>query len=180
MKTCLHGCASLLLLIALDVLPLSAQEKTAPPTATTTGPCSVKAEYKQFDFWVGEWDVTDKEKKVATSSIQRIVDGCIVFENYFQLDGYTGKSFNFFDAALKKWRQTWVDRSGNVSEFVGEYKEGALRFEGESHRNDGSKVLRRMTIFDQGPERVRQYSERSVDGGKTWSVTYDFIYVRKK
>lgn len=73
-----------------------------------------------------------------------------------------------------------MDRSGNVSEFVGEYKEGAMRFEGESHRNDGSKVLRRMTIFDEGPDRVRQHSERSVDGGKTWSVVYDFIYTRKK
>lgn len=80
------------------------------------------------------------------------------------MDGYTGKSFNFFDAALNKCGRQ--DRFGNVSEFVGEYKEGALRFEGESHRNDESRVLRRMIIFDQGPDRVRQYSERSDDGGK--------------
>lgn len=79
MNTYLQVCASLLLLIALDVPPLSAQERTAPRIATTTGPCSVKAEYKQFDFWLREWDVTDKEKKIATSSIQKIVGGCIVF-----------------------------------------------------------------------------------------------------
>jgi hypothetical protein len=27
---------------------------------------------------------------------------------------------------------------------------------------------------------VRQFSQRSEDGGKTWSVEYDFTYFRKK
>lgn len=66
-----------------------------------------------------------------------------------------------------------------MSEFAGEYKDGAMRYEGETHRQSGAKVLRRMIVYDLGPDRVRQYSERSTDGGKTWGVAYDFIYVRK-
>jgi hypothetical protein len=151
-----------------------------PNDDAKTSPCVFNQEHRQFDFWVGEWDVMNKDKKIATSSIQRIVSDCIIFENYSQQDGYTGKSFNFYDAALGKWRQTWVDRMGSVSEFVGEVKDNAMRFEGETHRRDGVKVLRRMTLFNLGAERVRQYSERSLDGGKTWSVAYDFTYLRRK
>ena len=143
-------------------------------------PCVYQPEYKQFDFWVGEWVVTSDGQQVATSSIQRIVDGCIIYENYTQADGFTGKSFNFFDASLRRWRQTWVDGTGRVSEFVGEYKDGAMRYEGESHLQDGTKILRRMTLFNLAPDRVRQFSQASADGGQTWTVTYDFIYTRNK
>jgi len=178
-----YGWACLLLLAGFAASPALAQTQvTQPPAAAAPriSPCPAKAEYKQFDFWTGEWDVTEKEEKIAVSRIERIVNSCIIFENYTQGDGYTGKSFNFYDATLGKWRQTWVDGFGNVSEFVGEYKDNAMRFEGESHLSDGRKVLRRMTLFNLGPDRVRQYSERSTDGGKTWSVNYDFVYRRKK
>jgi tetratricopeptide (TPR) repeat protein len=144
-----------------------------------SNPCAYQEEYRQFDFWVGEWMVTSDGQEVATSSIQRIVKSCIIFENYTQADGFVGKSFNFFDANLHKWRQTWVDGTGRVSEFVGEYKDGAIRFEGESHLQDGTKVLRRMMLFDLGKDRVRQFSEASTDEGKTWHATYDFIYTRR-
>jgi hypothetical protein len=143
-------------------------------------PCLNQPEYKALDFLVGEWAVTSDGQRVADSSIQRIVDGCIIFENYSQMDGFTGKSFNFFDATLHRWRQTWVDGAGRASEFSGEYKDGAMRFEGESHLQDGTKVLRHMTIFNLDPAHVRQLSEASTDDGKTWHVTYDFLYTRSK
>ena len=143
-------------------------------------PCESQTQHRQFDFWIGEWNVKSQNTKVAESSIQRIIGGCVLYENYSQADGFTGKSFNFYDSTLKKWRQTWVDSGGNVSEFVGEFKDGSLHYEGESHRQDGSRVLRKMIFYNLGPDRVRQYSERSTDGGKTWNVAYDFTYERKK
>jgi len=39
-------------------------------TATRT-PCESIPQYKQFDFWIGEWDVTAEGRKVGDSSIQR-------------------------------------------------------------------------------------------------------------
>ena len=133
---------------------------------------------RQFDFWIGVWDVTDSGKVIAASTEELTVDSCMLIENYFESDGYTGKSINFFDPYLKKWRQTWVDCQGNVSEFVGEFRDGAMRFEGESHRA-GKKIFRRLTFFNLGPDRVRQYSEASLDGIK-WHVNYDYLYIRKK
>ncbi|NUM79276.1 hypothetical protein HUU42_00620 [bacterium] len=135
---------------------------------------------RQFDFWVGEWDVTDSGQVIATSIEQFLEDSSIIMENYSQKDGYTGKSINFYDRYLKKWRQTWVDRVGNVSEFTGEYRDGAMVFEGESHRANGKKILRKMIFYNLGYDKIRQYSEMSLDNGKTWQIAYDFIYVRKR
>jgi hypothetical protein len=70
-------------------------------------------------------------------------------------------------------------RTGRISEFSGEYKEGAMRFEGESHLSDRRRVLRRMTLFNLDGEHVRQFSRVSFDDGKTWSVNDDFTYTRK-
>jgi hypothetical protein len=149
------------------------------PVPAPTQPCPAKAEYRQLDFWLGEWSVLDRGKEIARSTIRKMTGGCVILETYVQPDGYTGRSINFFDPTLRKWRQTWVDSAANVSEFVGEYRETAMRFEGESHRSGGETVLRRMTLFDLGNGDVRQFSERSVDGGGSWSTGYDFLYVKR-
>ena len=120
-----------------------------------------------MDFWAGEWDVTAQGRSVASSRIERVVGDCVVFENYAQPDGYQGRSINFYDASLGRWRQTWADSAGGAGEFTGVYRDGAMRFEGETHLADGRKIMRRMTVLKLGPGRVRQHSERSADGGKT-------------
>jgi hypothetical protein len=142
-------------------------------------PCESRPESRQFDFWLGEWTVTSEGQPAATSRIEKAASGCVIVENYAQADGFSGTSINFFDPLLRKWRQTWADSAGNASEFSGEYREKAMRFEGETHRGD-KRILRRMTLFDLGNGEVRQYSELSRDDGKTWGPHYDFRYARKK
>ena len=95
-------------------------------------------ENQQFDFWLGEWDVFSEEKLIASSRIEKIVNGHIILENYEQ-EGYSGKSINYYDSYLKKWRQNWVDSVGTVGDFTGECKDDIMRFEGESHLKDGRK-----------------------------------------
>jgi len=56
-------------------------------------PCATP-EHRQFDFWLGEWEVFANGQKIANSSIQLILDDCVVFENYAALRGYAGKSFS--------------------------------------------------------------------------------------
>src|SRR5262249_14839247 len=145
-----------------------------PDTAKSSDPCAERSEHRQLDFWIGEWDVYEDGKKVATSSIERLPGSCAILEAYSDDDGYTGKSINFFDGVLKKWRQTWVDRFGTVSEFTGELRSGAMQLEGLTHTKDGKTVLRKMTLTPTEPDKVRQYSERSSDSGATWSLAYDY------
>ncbi|HEX8493813.1 MAG TPA: tetratricopeptide repeat protein [Pyrinomonadaceae bacterium] len=145
-----------------------------------TKPCLHKAEHRQFDFWIGEWDVQANGQQAGTNSVQRILDGCVLFENWTSARGGTGKSFNFYNAATRKWQQTWVDSTGSVLELAGEYKEKTIQFSGETRQADGSKLLHRLTFFDLSPERVRQFWEQSTDNGKTWTVAFDGMYIRKK
>lgn len=146
--------------------------------ATLASPCTEAPEWQQLDFWLGHWNVLDGDSLVGTNQITRDTAGCIVHESYSQGDGYTGRSVNFFDPVTKRWRQTWVDCVGNVTEFTGEYRDGAMRFEGESHRAGGQRILRHMTLFNNADGSVRQYSRQSKDGGETWTDAYDFTYVR--
>ncbi|MEN3330774.1 MAG: hypothetical protein V7641_139 [Blastocatellia bacterium] len=145
-------------------------------------PCEALPEHKQFDFWVGVWNVEDTQgNAVAKNIVERLEDGCLLLENWTGLQGGTGKSINFYDATAHKWRQTWVSSTGNVNEYQGEFKDGAIRFEGTlSGRGGNTNALLRLTFFKLGPDKVRQFSESSADGGKTWNVNYDFIYVRQK
>jgi tetratricopeptide (TPR) repeat protein len=136
--------------------------------------------YREFDFWVGEWDVTSQGQHVATSRIERLVDGCLILENYAQIDGFSGKSMNFYDATLSKWRQVWADSSGSMSEYAGEVRDNAMHYRGAWHKGDGSEILSRMTFFNLGPTQVRQLGEQSTDGGATWQVAYDLLYTRQR
>ena len=134
----------------------------------------------QFDFWLGAWDVFSEEKLIASSRIEKIVNGQIIIENYQQPDGYSGKSINYYDGHLKKWRQNWVDVNGTVGDFSGECKDNIMRFDGESHLRDGRKILRLMIVSRSSENEVRQYSERSDDDGQSWKVAYNFTYRRKQ
>jgi hypothetical protein len=146
-------------------------EKNAHPC--DTGP------FRDFDFWIGEWDVTAAGVTAGTSSIQQILNQCVIQENYTGQGGYSGKSFNIYDTGSKEWRQFWVDNGGSLVEFHGRYDDGKLEYHADTVQPDGTHVQRRM-IFVRMPEgNVRQYSEQSSDGGKKWSLEYDLLYTRK-
>ncbi|MBX7218628.1 MAG: hypothetical protein K1Y36_01665 [Blastocatellia bacterium] len=166
--------------LTLCSVPSPVFPQTAPSVQSQPSkPCQSKPEARQLDFWLGEWVVTTDGQEIAVSSIQNIIDGCVIFENYTEKDGFNGKSFNFYDAHLGKWRQTWVDHTGRICDFVGEVKDGEMRYDGFTYLPDGKKMLRRMTITPLTANKVRQKVVRSLDDGKTWVPAYDFVYVRK-
>jgi tetratricopeptide (TPR) repeat protein len=142
-------------------------------------PCH-EGPYRQFDFWVGEWDVhTAQGFKVGTSSVQLILDRCVVFENWTDTRGGAGKSFNIYNGATRKWHQTWVSDKGWLTEFAGNFADGAMRFETHSANPAGQAAHRRLSFTLLPDGRVRQFSERTTDGGESWAVDYDFYYTRK-
>ncbi len=143
-------------------------------------PCKYMPEAKQFDFWVGEWDVQANGRSLGTNVIQRLEEGCLIMENWTGAGGSTGKSMNFYNPVLKKWRQTYMSNNQVVWEMSGEYKDGAMRYEGEVIPPNGTKTLTRVVFYNQGPDKLRHTEDDSTDGGKTWTNVWDAIYVRKK
>jgi tetratricopeptide (TPR) repeat protein len=143
-------------------------------------PCMFLSEARQFDFWIGDWDVFNPAgQKVGTNSIQMFAGGCGVLENWTSAAGGDGKSLNYYDANTQKWYQYWIGIDGGALRYAGNFGENAMRFEGETNPN-GKKILQKLTFFKLDENTVRQLAESSTDEGKTWTVNYDFKYVRKK
>jgi tetratricopeptide (TPR) repeat protein len=143
-------------------------------------PCMFLAEARQFDFWVGDWEVFNPAgQKVGTNTIQMFAGGCGVLENWTNAGGSDGKSINYYDASAGKWFQNWIGTDGSALRYAGNFKENAMRFEGETVAG-GKKLRQKLTFFKLDENTVRQLAESSADDGKTWTVNYDFKYVRKK
>lgn len=160
------------------VVPLSV---TAQPTAIESRPCQESPGYRAMDFWKGEWEVESAQGNPAgTSTIELILDGCIILENWTGKNGYAGKSFNLFHRDSSKWEQIWVDNQGQVTRYEGDAKDGNIYYRTARVGPDGKKVLVKMTFFPKGADQVRQLGENSSDGGVTWTVEYDLFYKRKK
>ena len=144
-------------------------------------PCLYSAEARQFDFWIGEWDVFNPQgQKAGTSVIQQVAEGCGILENWTDRFGSTGKSLNFYDSISQKWNQSWIGPMGGATRYAGTYRDGAMRFEAEPVATNGVNTIRRLTFFNLDANTVRQFAEQSTDDGKSWTVSYDFKYVRRK
>ena len=148
-------------------------------------PCMIDPHNREFDFWVGEWNayITGTNILAGHSVIQKASGDCMILENWTSIRvPFNGKSMNFIDPATKKWEQVWVGSNGGgneVGKFVnGEYKDSVMRFEFETTDAQNNKLIGRFSFFNQGPQQVRQLNETSADGGKTWTIVYDFTYKR--
>ena len=144
-------------------------------------PCLTRPESRRFDFWVGEWDVKSPQGQPAgQSSVQRLLEGCALYENWTDLQGGGGKSLNSYNTDVKQWQQFWTDQYGRVTEYrESEWIDGSLRFTAKQIMPQGPALLH-MTFTPVNPDIVRQFGEMSVDGGKTWTPTFDLYYYRTK
>ncbi len=155
-------------------------QNIATAAARATYVCMNTAEYRGFDFWLGEWNVAVANgRQAGTNKVVMLADGCIIEENWEASGGGVGKSFNFYNPTTKKWHQSYMDNTGGNWMMDGELKDGVLRYEGTIYSPTG-KVLVHMTFYNLGPDKVRQTAETSIDDGKTWTSVWDGMYVRKK
>ncbi|HJS51226.1 MAG TPA: hypothetical protein VJ781_04945 [Pyrinomonadaceae bacterium] len=142
-------------------------------------PCEARPEFRQFDFWIGEWLPKNAQGlTVGTSSIQLILGSCVIFENW-NTPVSSGKSFSNFSTADGKWHQTWVDDKGTLAYYTGGLVDGKMVLDSERVVN-GKKTISRMTFTKLDNGDVRQHGGASTDDGKTWTPTFDFTYIRKK
>jgi hypothetical protein len=137
--------------------------------ATPPAACS-SPEHRQFDFWLGDWQVHKPDGAFAgINRITREYNGCVIHERYATGKGYSGESLNAYDAARKVWHQTWVDDSGLLLTLEG-------RWTGKSMVMEGGK--QRITWTPNADGTVRQLWE-AADGKGAWSVVFDGRYTKK-
>jgi ketosteroid isomerase-like protein len=149
-------------------------------------PCMHDARFREFDFWLGEWDVRPTGQPAAGPAARNTVtlddNGCVVTEHWVAPGGSEGQSFNIFDRSMGQWRQTWVDNVGGQHDYRGTLKGGNMVYLGDTPAPNGQagRIPTRLTFVHIGPDSVRQFSEQSSDSGRSWQVAYDLMYVRRK
>ena len=149
-------------------------EQEGAPPAPAPGP-------RQFDFWLGDWEVTWGEGERGRNRVEAALDGHVVIENF---DGrpstpLQGMSVSVYHPARGLWQQTWVDNTGNYWAFTGRFAEGRMILGTEVER-EGRLVRLRMVWHNIGPEALDWNWERSDDGGQAWSVLWALHYTRRR
>lgn len=165
-------------LVAL-MLSAAASASTAAGQSPPSGPPCETPEHRQFDFWLGEWEVVDTAGTVlGRNSITRAQNGCVLHEHWTGARGMTGESFNIYLPAAGQWHQSWVDSGGNLLLLNGRFESGAMVLHGETAAATGGVRRHRITYSRLEKGMVRQLWETSADGGVTWVVAFDGRYRR--
>ena len=160
------------LLASPAILSHAQTPPVAPPLA-----CQA-AEYRQFDFWIGTWDVYQPSgRKGGENRIEPIASGCALLENWEGGGGFSGKSLNTYDQADKLWHQIWVDSSGSRLVLAGALVDKKMVL-GSDPAAPGP--LQRIVWTPDDDGSVRQLWESSADAGQTWTVVFDGKYVRRR
>ena len=163
----------------LVLVGLSVALVHSPAAAQTAQACKTP-QHRQFDFWVGTWDVspTGQDKVVARSLIENLYGGCAIRENWMPVSGTAGGSLNTYDPADGRWHQVWTDAANARVSFEGYFADGQMVLTGDwrGALGPGKDGLVRMTYSRLEGGAVRQLGQISTDKGATWKPYFDFTY----
>jgi hypothetical protein len=157
----------------------------AAPVAYAAGnPTCDAPEFRQFDFWVGDWDLawTEEGKPLkGRNTVTRILGGCVIAESFASgpPENFDGMSHSTWDRETKRWKQAWVDNTGAWLDFTGGWEDGKMVLAREAVK-DGRRFSQRMVFYAIGKDSLKWNWERSGDEGRTWTVQWQIDYTRRK
>jgi hypothetical protein len=154
-------------------LALSAQAQQAPGYS-----CEATPEHRQFDFWLGQWVVTDAagEQTYGHNTISRRDKGCLLFEEWLSSRGGSGSSINYYNPSDRRWHQHWVDSGSSIIHTAGGISGGSMRMEGSIYYLASGKSAPfrgSWTPLEDG--RVRQFFEQQDEAG-VWQPWFEGFY----
>jgi ketosteroid isomerase-like protein len=164
-------------MVVLAICNIIATHPAWPAESAKADACTA-AEYRQFDFWIGDWDVFDVDspgKQVARVRVDRILDGCVLREDYQDTDGHKGQSFTIYDAPRKVWHQSWVTNRGQLLQLDGRLEASEILLSAVERTNAGKERQIRGT-WRPVEGGVRESAVTSMDGGTTWVPWFDLLF----
>lgn len=189
---CLAGCATTRPPGPAPAASAPAAPAAAPtplPASAIVAACASPA-HRQFDFWIGDWDLVVQAKQTAdgpwdearaTQHVEPILGGCAISET-FTAEGpgqpWAGRSYSMWQPTTGQWRQTWVDDSGSYLAFTGGLDGGVMTLVGEPREQRGKRVLMRMVFLDVTATSLRWEWQRQLDGGP-WEPQMIITYRRR-
>lgn len=163
----------------LSLILAAVLSNTTPPSPPP--PACAATEHRQFDFWIGEWEVrsgADPDQVLGHNRIVRAAGGCALHEHWRGASGLAGMSLNAWDAQLQRWTQFWVGGDGVILRLAGGMAAGAMVMHGELPTAAGGVQQQRITWTPRADGSVEQRWETSDDAGQTWTVSFLGVYRR--
>ncbi len=160
----------------MRLLPLALLLPAALAAQTGQRPTCDAAEFRQFDYWVGEWTVHDTTgRQIAESSIRRAASGCAIAEEWRPIGGQVGVSHSWYEPGDGRWHQQWISAGWNAR-FHGGLVDGNMTLISEPGANG---AITRMVYTQPRRDVVLQVLHNSTDGGATWTPSFVGEYRRK-
>jgi hypothetical protein len=162
-----------LLFITLTVTDMSAQQ-----TKDNCPCCSEN--YQSFNFWVGNWDVYDKnDNKVGSNTITKLYNGCVLREEWVATGPSRGTSYNFFDKSDNSWNQIWVDNSGFVLNLKGNLVGRAMVLKSAIQEGKKGKYFHQISWIPNEDDTVTQLWETFDEQNNKTGELFHGIYKKK-
>jgi hypothetical protein len=141
--------------------------------------CCTEA-HRQFHFWLGKWEAfTANGQKAGDNHIVLLQDTCVMQENWVSAKGgYTGTSYNYYDASTQLWYQVWIDNQGSSLRLYGGMEGGKMVLRSDEVSSPQGKYINRITWTPNDDGTVRQHWQVSTDRGETWHTSFDGVYRR--
>jgi len=144
------------------------------------------AEYRQLDFWVGEWDLEwdagDGNTGHGTNIITNTPYGdCVITENFNGAPTmqFKGMSVSTFHKPAGMWRQAWVDdQGGYFSLYGGPQDDGTFKL--DMTRLNEKAPYRRMVWKDITTDSLTWHWQGHNADETEWSDQWVIRYKRKK
>ena len=156
----------------------AAAQQPAPAAPSQPAPCSSEA-YRQFDFWLGTWDVAAPDGTLAgRNQITAEEGGCLILERWTSASGGTGQSYNFYDPGTRMWRQVWVSAGAVIDYSGGLTRTGTMKLEGEIRYHTGTAFPFTGEWTLQADGTVRQHFEQFDPETDTWNPWFTGIYTK--
>jgi hypothetical protein len=138
--------------------------------------------HNQFDFWLGEWELTWADNGRGHNSITKILGDNVIQEQFTSLHDddtlpFQGMSVSVYQQTADQWQQTWVDNQAGYLDFVGAFQNGEMVLSREA-MIEGKPARQRMVWKNIQTDALDWFWQRSEDGGESWQTLWHIQYKR--
>ncbi len=134
----------------------------------------------QFDFWLGQWELSWNDTGRGVNSITKEFGGHVIQENFYDSSSqFFGKSWSVYDSTTRLWKQTWVDNQGGYIVLSGKFENGKMTLATQPVTRKGKVTVSRMVFYNISSGSFDWNWEHSTDGGRNWALSWKIHYRRK-
>jgi hypothetical protein len=132
---------------------------------------------RQFDFWVGEWDINNKSKRgddwvewPSQAIIEGAAGGDAIVEFWNSLEP---------SADIVGFSMRWYDQEADECRMIGTLEGDAIVLFPPGFKEEGRQQGARFLFSKVTPTSLQWHQEVTADGGETWDTTWIMEWTRR-